>query len=67
MNEKEILQVENHLLQAIKEKNISILDQVIHNHMLFNGPFGNVLTKSMYIGNCIKKRNTNRPAGDQRP
>lgn len=47
-------EIRNHeelLLQAIKSNNIEVLDQLLHDDLLFLNPAGEVITKSMDLAN----------------
>ncbi|RZK41066.1 MAG: nuclear transport factor 2 family protein [Pedobacter sp.] len=47
ITEKKILEQENKLYAAIKEANINVLDQLLHNDLLFILPSGDVITKEI--------------------
>lgn len=47
MTETEILSLENRLYQAIKESNVQVLDELLHEDLLFVSPSGDVVTKEM--------------------
>ncbi|MCC8199232.1 MAG: nuclear transport factor 2 family protein [Tannerellaceae bacterium] len=53
MTEKEILTNEAILLTAMKGSNTHLLDQLLHDHLLFTDPTGQTITKSMEIGAYI--------------
>jgi ketosteroid isomerase-like protein len=43
----EIIDLENKLLEAIKKSDISVLEQILHDDLLFIVPNGSVVTKEM--------------------
>lgn len=47
LNKQKILEAENQLLEAMKSSNIEILDQLLHDDLLFVLPSGEVITKQM--------------------
>ena len=47
----EIQNCEETLLQAIKENDIEVLDQLLHNDLLFVNPMGQVITKAIDMAN----------------
>lgn len=47
----EILTNEKHLLEAMKTNNVELLDQLLHDELLFNGPTGETATKAMDLNN----------------
>jgi hypothetical protein len=47
----EIQNCERMLLQAIKENNISLLDKLLHDDLLFVDPTGKIITKAMDLAN----------------
>lgn len=47
LNEQKILDIENQLREAIQKSDIEILDQLLHDDLLFVLPGGEVITKQM--------------------
>ena len=47
MTRTEITDLENKLLEAIKKSDISVLEQILHDDLLFIVPNGSVITKEM--------------------
>ena len=47
VNEQKIREVENQLLEAMKKSDIKMLDQLLHDDLLFVLPSGEVITKEM--------------------
>lgn len=47
LNEVKILEVEKQLLEAMMKSDVEILDQLIHDDLLFVLPTGEVITKKM--------------------
>lgn len=47
LNEEKILEVEKQLLEAMRKSDVEILDQLIHEDLLFVLPTGEVITKKM--------------------
>ena len=47
LNENNIRKVENQLLEAMKRSDVQVLDQLIHDDLLFVLPTGEVITKEM--------------------
>lgn len=47
--EEEIIKLEYQLIEAIKTSNISFIDKILHNDLLFIAPNGQVVTKAMDI------------------
>ena len=47
MTETDILDQENRLYEAIKESNINVLEELLHDDLLFVLPSGDVITKEM--------------------
>lgn len=47
LNKQKIMEAENQLLEAMKKSNIEILDQLLHDDLLFVLPSGEVITKQM--------------------
>lgn len=47
ITEKNILEQENKLYSAIKEGNVPLLDELLHNDLLFIVPSGEVITKEI--------------------
>lgn len=49
--EAEILASEQQLLEAMKTSNVELLDQLLHDRLLFNGPDGQTATKALDLQN----------------
>jgi hypothetical protein len=49
--EEQIIDCENRLLEAIKVGDIKILDELLHDSLIFNIPTGQTITKEMDIEN----------------
>lgn len=49
--EEQILQCENRLLEAMKIGDIKVLDELLHDNLIFNIPTGQTITKAMDIEN----------------
>lgn len=47
MTRTEITDLENKLLEAIKQSDISVLEKILHDDLLFVVPDGNVITKEV--------------------
>lgn len=47
INQEQIIESENKLLHAIKCSNVPVLDELLHNDLLFITPAGQVVTKAM--------------------
>ncbi len=47
MKKEEIIEIENKLIQAIKTSDIKLLDQTLHDELLFIAPNGQAVTKEM--------------------
>jgi hypothetical protein len=47
LSREEIIEAENVLIEAIKCSNISILDKLLHDDLLFIAPDGKVITKAI--------------------
>ncbi len=47
LNKQKILEAESQLLEAMKKSDIEILDQLLHDDLLFVLPSGEVITKQM--------------------
>lgn len=47
LNQQKILEIENRLLEAMKKSDVEILDQLLHDDLLFVLPSGEVITKEM--------------------
>lgn len=45
----DIITCENELLQAMKDCNLTSLNDILHDDLLFNGPDGETITKTMDI------------------
>lgn len=46
-NEQKVLEIEKKLLEAMKNSDVEILDQLLHDDLLFVLPTGEVITKQM--------------------
>jgi hypothetical protein len=49
--EPQIVAAEERLLQAQKTSNVALLDSLLHDELLFNGPTGETATKAMDLAN----------------
>jgi hypothetical protein len=49
--EAQIIASEDRLLEAMKTNNVELLDQLLHDQLLFNGPTGETVTKAMDLKN----------------
>lgn len=49
--EKQIIECEKRLLEALKTSNINILGELLHDNLIFNIPTGETITKVMDIEN----------------
>lgn len=49
--EQKIIECENRLLEAMKTGNIQVLDELLHDSLIFNIPSGQTITKEMDIEN----------------
>ena len=47
--EEQIADCENKLLEAMRANDIAVLDELLHEDLIFNGPGGHVITKTMDI------------------
>jgi hypothetical protein len=47
----EVIANEKNLLSAMKTSNVELLDQLLHDELLFNGPSGETATKAMDLEN----------------
>ncbi len=47
----EVVASEQSLLEAMKTSNVDLLDQLLHDDLLFNGPTGETVTKTMDLDN----------------
>ena len=47
MTKPEIIDLENTLLEAIKKSDISVLEKILHDDLLFMVPTGDVITKAL--------------------
>ncbi len=47
LNEEKIAEIEKQLLEAMKKSDVKILDQLLHDDLLFVLPNGEVITKKM--------------------
>ncbi len=50
-SEAQVIASENKLLQAMKTCDLELLDQLLHDQLLFNGPTGETATKAMDLQN----------------
>ena len=48
---EQIIKCENQLLEALKTGDIKVLDELLHDSLIFNIPTGQTITKSMDIEN----------------
>jgi hypothetical protein len=48
---EQIIECEKMLLEALKTGDINVLDELIHDHLIFNIPTGQTITKAMDIDN----------------
>lgn len=51
LREAQIIASEDRLLEAMKTNNVELLDQLLHDQLLFNGPTGETVTKAMDLKN----------------
>lgn len=49
--EAQIIASEKNLLEAMKTNNVELLDKLLHDELLFNGPSGETATKAMDLKN----------------
>jgi hypothetical protein len=49
--DEQIIKCEERLLEAIKTGNIQVLDELLHDNLIFNIPTGQTITKEMDIEN----------------
>ena len=49
--DEQILECENRLLEALKTGEIKVLDELLHENLIFNIPTGQTITKEMDIEN----------------
>ncbi len=49
--DEQIIECENRLLEALKSGDITVLDELIHESLIFNIPTGQTITKEMDIEN----------------
>lgn len=47
----QVIASEDRLLEAMKTSNVELLDELLHNDLLFNGPDGTTATKAMDLAN----------------
>jgi ketosteroid isomerase-like protein len=47
MTKEEIFEIENQLLEGIKTSDINLLDNILHDDLLFMAPSGQIVTKEM--------------------
>lgn len=55
--EKEIIQYEEKLLKAMKNSDTEVLDELIHDNLIFNIPTGDIITKEMDLATYKLKQN----------
>lgn len=60
--DEDVIACENRLLQAMRDCDLEVLDELLHDDLLFNGPTGEVVTKAMDLavyksGNMIVDEN----------
>ena len=51
MSEKQIIEYEDRILEALKNKNLEVLEELLHDDLMFNIPTGQTITKEMDIEN----------------
>ncbi len=49
--EEQIIENENRLLEALKTGNLNVLDEMLHDNLLFNIPTGQTITKAIDLEN----------------
>jgi len=49
--ESQIVAAEEQLMTAMKTSNVALLDRLLHDDLLFNGPTGETATKAMDLAN----------------
>jgi hypothetical protein len=49
--DEQIIECENRLLEALKTGDTKVLDELLHDNLIFNIPTGHTITKSMDIEN----------------
>jgi hypothetical protein len=49
--ERQIVAAEERLLEAMKTSNVMLLDSLLHDDLLFNGPTGETATKALDLAN----------------
>jgi hypothetical protein len=49
--DEQIIECENRLLEALKIGDIKVLDELLHDNLIFNIPTGQTITKAMDIDN----------------
>ena len=47
----QVIACENRLLEAMRTSNVELLDELLHDDLLFNGPTGETATKAMDLTN----------------
>ena len=47
----QVIALENRLLEAMKTSNVDLLDSLLHDDLLFNGPAGETATKALDLKN----------------
>lgn len=62
INKKEVIDCEARLLQAMKDCDINVLNELLHDDLLFNGPTGELVTKEIDLsayksGNMVVEEN----------
>lgn len=51
IHKDQVIASENSLLEAMKTNNVDLLDELLHDDLLFNGPDGTTATKAMDLTN----------------
>lgn len=51
IHKDQVIASENSLLEAMKTNNVDLLDELLHDDLLFNGPDGTTATKAMDLIN----------------
>lgn len=51
IQEEQIIKCENRLFEAMKNADINVLDELLHDSLIFNIPTGQTITKTMDIDN----------------
>lgn len=55
--EQEIVQCEEKLLKAMKNSDVKVLNELIHDNLIFNIPTGDIITKEMDLATYKTKSN----------